>query len=133
MRKLSPFYLAVLLSFYPAHLGAAELPSLVIDSGGHMGMIRDVAFTHDGRFLVSAGDDKVIRIWDTVMGKTIRTIRGQIGEGDEGKINALALSPADVRRLVSAVPVTGTPVAQVPGSGRVFPRKLRGSRGYPHL
>ena len=93
MRKLIPFYLAVLLSFYSAHLGAAELPRLVIDSGGHMGMIRDVAFTRDGRFLVSAGDDKVIRIWDTALGKTVRTIRGQIGEGDEGKINALALSP----------------------------------------
>ena len=93
MRRLSLFCLAALLSFWAAHLRAAELPRLVIDSGGHMGMIRDVAFTRDGRFLVSAGDDKVIRIWDTVMGKTIRTIRGQIGEGDGGKINALALSP----------------------------------------
>lgn len=93
MKNLSLSCLAVLLLSCSLQPRAAELPRLVIDSGGHMGFIRDLLFTRDGRFLVSAGDDKVIRIWDTLTEKTIRTIRGQIGEGDEGKINALALSP----------------------------------------
>ena len=37
--------------------------------------------------------DKLIRIWDIETGKTLRTIRGQIGEGHEGKIFAMAMSP----------------------------------------
>jgi WD40 repeat protein len=68
-------------------------PLLMLDTGGHMALIRDVAFTPDGRQLVSAGDDKVIRIWDWQAGKTVTTIRGQVEPGDEGKIFAMALSP----------------------------------------
>ena len=58
-----------------------------------MAMINSLAFTPDGKFIVSASDDKVIRIWDWRAGKTVRTIRGQSGPGDEGKIYAMALSP----------------------------------------
>ena len=50
-------------------------------------------FTPDGKQLVSAGDDKVIRVWDWQAAKTIRTIRGQVADGPEGKIFAMALSP----------------------------------------
>ena len=70
-----------------------EEPRLVIDSGGHKAIIRDVMFTKDGKFLVSASDDKNIRVWDTQTGETVRTIRGQIGRGNEGQIHAAALSP----------------------------------------
>jgi WD40 repeat protein len=72
---------------------AADEPQLIIDSGGHQATIRFVAFTHDGKYLVSAGEDKVIRIWDVASGQTVRTIRSQVGDGDEGKIYAVALSP----------------------------------------
>ncbi|HLC15964.1 MAG TPA: WD40 repeat domain-containing protein, partial [Thermodesulfovibrionia bacterium] len=71
----------------------ATSPILQIDSGGHMAKIRDVIFTKDGRYLVSASDDKTVRVWDVLSGKTVRIIRGRIGEGDEGKIYATALSP----------------------------------------
>jgi WD40 repeat protein len=63
----------------------ADDPRLVIDSGGHQAVITFVTFTHDGKYLVSAGDDKVVRIWDIGTGKTVRTIRGQMGDWDEGK------------------------------------------------
>ncbi|HWW77143.1 MAG TPA: WD40 repeat domain-containing protein, partial [Pyrinomonadaceae bacterium] len=68
-------------------------PILVIDPGGHTRFVKDVVFTADGRQLVSGGDDKVIRVWDVAAGKTVRTIRGQLGPGAEGTIYALALSP----------------------------------------
>jgi WD40 repeat protein len=67
-------------------------PLLMLDTGGHMAPIKGLAFTPDGRQLVSASDDKVIRVWDWWAGKTIRTIRGQAGPGNEGKIFAMALS-----------------------------------------
>jgi len=68
-------------------------PILQIDPGGHKALISDVTFTSDGRYLVSAGDDKVVRVWDLETGRTVRTLRGQIGAGNEGKIFAMALSP----------------------------------------
>ena len=72
---------------------AREAPILSLDPGGHMSFIRAVLFTPDGKQLVSAGDDKVIRVWDVDAGQTVRILRGQIGDGSRGKIYALALSP----------------------------------------
>ena len=72
---------------------AGDAPILQLDTGGHMGLIKGLAFTPDGRYLVSAGDDKVIRVWDWQAGTTVRSIRGQAGAGDEGKVYAMALSP----------------------------------------
>ncbi len=71
---------------------AREAPILSLDPGGHMALIRTVLFTPDGKQLVSAADDKVIRVWDIETGQTVRTFRGQIGDGNRGKIYALALS-----------------------------------------
>jgi WD40 repeat protein len=68
-------------------------PILMLDTGGHQALIKGITFTPDGKYLVSAGYDKVVRVWDWRAGKTARTIRGQVGPGGEGKIFALALSP----------------------------------------
>ncbi len=72
---------------------AAGQPRLMLDTGGHMALIRDVTFTPDGRQIVSASDDKVIRVWDVATGKTLRTIRGEAALGPAGKVYAMALSP----------------------------------------
>jgi len=72
---------------------AGEKPILQIDPGGHKALIRDIVFTPDGRSLVSASNDKLIRVWNLKTGRTERTLRGQIGEGHEEKIYAMALSP----------------------------------------
>ncbi|MDM8517767.1 caspase family protein [Desulfobacterales bacterium HSG16] len=74
-------------------VSASQPPILVLDPGGHKALIWDVAFTPDGRYLLSAGDDKAVRVWDIETGKTVRFIRGQTGEGNEGQIFAMALSP----------------------------------------
>jgi WD40 repeat protein len=72
---------------------AASAPILQLDPGGHMALINDIAFTPDGRYLVSASNDKTIRVWDLHHPGQARLIRGQLGGGDEGKIYAMALSP----------------------------------------
>lgn len=68
-------------------------PQLILNTGGHRGVIKDLAVTSDGKTIISAGHDKVIRIWNTQTGLLMDEIRGQQSEGSEGKIFALALSP----------------------------------------
>ncbi len=99
MKKLSYLILFTLLCTIGIYVWQGAVaqtstpPILQIDPGGHKALIRDVAFTPDGRYLVSAGNDKLIRVWDIETGQTVRTLRGQIGAGPEGKIYGMALSP----------------------------------------
>src|SRR5262245_45859298 len=73
--------------------GNASNLQLVIDSGGHTAQISSLMFTRDNKYLVSAGRDKVVRVWDLQTGKTARTIRGEIGSGQWGVITAADLTP----------------------------------------
>jgi cysteinyl-tRNA synthetase len=82
-------YLFALILAVAAGIGAAaaqETPKnlLMLDTGGHMALIRSIAFTPDGRQLVSASDDKTIRVWDLATGRTVRTIRGESAPGHPG-------------------------------------------------
>ena len=72
---------------------APGTPILELDPGGHRGLIRDLLVTPDGHTLVSAGEDKTIRVWDIASRREVRKILGQIGPGLDGKIYAIALSP----------------------------------------
>ena len=71
-----------------------DLPFFLdLDTGGHRAFIKDVVFSPDGQTVLSASDDKTIRIWDWQSGVTIRTLRGERGAGQSGKIFGLAISP----------------------------------------
>lgn len=72
----------------------APPPVLILDTKGHMSLIRGLVATADGRHLVSAGDDKVVRVWDWQLGTTVRSFYGLSQIGDVGKIFAIDLSPA---------------------------------------
>jgi WD40 repeat protein len=96
-----------------------DLPLLMLDTGGHRALIRSLAFTRTdgGKHLVSAGDDKVIRVWDWREGNTVRTLHGQVGPGPEGKIYAMALSPND--RWLAVGGYTDTASASTPCCGDI--------------
>ena len=92
---------ACTIAAMPAETVAQSQPTVALETGGHMALVRSMLFTPDGKRLITAGDDKVIRIWDVASGRTMRTLRGQIGEGVAGKIYALAVSP-DGKLLAAA-------------------------------
>ncbi len=52
--------------------GALEKQAL----SGHSGGISALAFSPDGKLLVSAGKDHIVRFWDPVTGSVIRELRG---------------------------------------------------------
>ena len=89
---------------------AEDAPIPMLNTGGHMAGIMDIAFTPDGRQIVSAGEDKVIRVWDVATGKTVRTLRGEAAAGHAGKIYAMALSP-DGKWLAVGGMLANEPVA----------------------
>ncbi|TAN53867.1 MAG: hypothetical protein EPN21_00190 [Methylococcaceae bacterium] len=78
----------------PAPAGAPpSRPFLRLESGGHTAIIKRIAVDAAGRYLVSASDDKTARVWDAASGALLQTLRPPLGEGNEGKLYAVALSP----------------------------------------
>lgn len=85
--------IAFFVSFFWSSL-MGESPRLVIDSHGHSGMIKDLVFTPDGSKMISVGMDKVIRVWSVSSGDLVRSIRTEIGDAEDGKHYACAISPS---------------------------------------
>ena len=81
-------------------LQAQNNTQLVIEPQGHSAKISDILFSPDGKSLISVSNDKTIRVWNPSNGVLKKTLRGQIGDGSEGKIYCAALSP-DGRYLVT--------------------------------
>ncbi len=68
-------------------------PMLRIETGMHTAMINRIGVDAACRLIATASDDKTVRLWSLPDGKLIRTQRLPIGEGDTGKVYAVATSP----------------------------------------
>ncbi|MBK7057299.1 MAG: caspase family protein [Leptospiraceae bacterium] len=71
------------------------------ENGNHGSKITRIGVDANEKYLVSAGEDKTIRVWDIESGgmgrsaglSQYRVIRPPIAGGKEGKLNAVAISP----------------------------------------
>ena len=94
------------------------------DGSAHTDWVNSVAFSPDGRRIVSGSQDRTIRIWNALTGECLRTIRGH-----QGPVEAVAFSP-DGTSVVSGSKdntvrmwdaESGTPLWNPPaGFGHVF-------------
>jgi WD40 repeat protein len=79
------------IRLYDTHSGAEIMPL----RDGHPGQIHSIAFSSDGRQIVSGGQDETVRIWNVATGTVEKTLTGH-----ENRVNSVAFSP-DGRRVVS--------------------------------
>ena len=87
--------LTIILTIFLPMLLASKEALLKLNTNGHTSVIRAMDTSSDGKYIVSAGDDKTIRVWDRYSGNELRKMGGHVGSGSEGQVYALALSPDD--------------------------------------
>ena len=68
-------------------------PILRIETGMHVGPIRQIGVDRACRIAVTGSDDKTVRVWSLPEGRLLRTLRVPIGPDNDGKIHATAVSP----------------------------------------
>lgn len=86
--------LFVLVPTLPAFSGEPpKTPILRLETGMHTAQINSIGVDAANRFLVTASGDKTVRLWELPDLRLVRTLRPPVGEGSEGKIYAVAISP----------------------------------------
>jgi WD40 repeat protein len=80
-------------------------PELIVESGGRRGTCDVLTFAADGKHLLAAGDDKVVRVWEYQDGQiapgSMKLLRWPVWREQRGAIYALAVSPDPEGRRVA--------------------------------
>jgi WD40 repeat protein len=92
-----------------------EKPVLVLEPGGHSADVIGVAFTPDGKTLISTSTDSTIRFWDVATGALVRLLRmpspivghnfGQDALSRDGRLLAVPLGSPDPDHGIALISV----------------------------
>ena len=83
----------LLMAVFPAWAQSTE-PMLRMELGTHNASIFGIAIDPSNRIVVTGSEDKTARVWDIAGdARLLRTLRPPIGEGEQGQIFTVALSP----------------------------------------
>jgi len=89
-------------------LAQTQEPMLRLEVGAHNAGVWGITLDPSNRILVTGSEDKTMRVWNiSGRGELLRVLRPTIGEGEEGHIFAVALSPD--ARTVACGGRTGSP------------------------
>src|SRR4051812_28417388 len=83
---------------------------------GHLRRVNTVAFSSDGRWLVTTSDDRTARIWDAAQGTEFFVLSGH-----EGAVHTAMFSPDGQRIVTGAQDGTAHLACRSPASGPAAP------------
>ena len=71
----------------------SPVPILRVETGEHGARVNRLVLDPAEKRMITVADDKTARVWSLVDGALLATLRIPIGEGPEGRLHAVAVSP----------------------------------------
>ncbi len=136
-RKFSKLLLWCLFPVFLAMAGElyaqTTAPVLRLETGPHTATVWRIGVDRAGRYLVTASQDKTARLWEVATGRLLRVLRPPLGDGDEGKLYAVAMSPDGNVIAAGGWTKLGTATHNIFLFDRASGRLLRRLTGLPNV
>ena len=90
------FVLALFTLLFTSRVHSSGIPNdpiLRMEMGMHSAWITSIGIDAQNQFIVTGSQDKTVRLWELSTGRLLKIFRPPIGEGPNGMIFAVAISP----------------------------------------